>query len=108
MGKQTWTVPVSEQNRQLRKQITKLEDVLKNKNGITVVKLSAGLMCADIGNIQDRMEKAEAKLDAVNQLKRWTILGATELTKNSQHPPFWVNAHDLAAIGKQGNDDAGQ
>ena len=49
------------------------------------------------------IDALQAKLDAVNQLKRWTILGATELTKNSQHPPFWVNAHDLAAIGKQGN-----
>ena len=50
----------------LRCRIDELEDVLKNKNGITVVKLSAGLMCADIGNIQNRMVKAEAKLDAVD------------------------------------------
>jgi hypothetical protein len=39
---------------------------------------------------------------AVKQLKRWTILGAAELTKNSQHPPFWINAHDVLKIIGEG------
>ena len=43
-------------------------------------------------------KRLKTQLEAVKQLERWTILGATKVTKNSEHPPFWVNAHELAKI----------
>jgi hypothetical protein len=49
------------------------------------------------GIAAEKIEKLEARLKRIDELERWTIIGATELTKNSQHPPFWINAHDLAA-----------
>ena len=44
--------------------ITELEDALKSKDGITVVRLSADLVCADIMNMQRKITELEKE-------KRW-------------------------------------